>query len=147
MNLTKIYKNRYNGFPNRCDDNNFPWCDNKHLYVCHGEMNAIMNKYASDLEGCTIYAALHPCNECAKMIIHSRISKVVYLSDKLKHQAPFITAKDMFVAAGIESKQFVPRENDKKITIDFAPKEESGNSSESSITSTPEPSNKRIKKL
>ena len=32
-------------------------------------MNAIMNKNSSSVEGCTIYVALFPCNECAKMII------------------------------------------------------------------------------
>ena len=32
-------------------------------------MNAIMNKNSASVEGCTIYVALFPCNECAKMII------------------------------------------------------------------------------
>ena len=39
------------------------------MYVCHAEMNAIMNKNSASVEGCTIYVALFPCNECAKMII------------------------------------------------------------------------------
>jgi dCMP deaminase len=46
----------------------------KHLFtlyylVCHAEMNAIMNKNTADLRGCTLYVALFPCNECAKLII------------------------------------------------------------------------------
>ena len=39
------------------------------MYVCHAEMNAIMNKNSASVEGCTMYVALFPCNECAKMII------------------------------------------------------------------------------
>ena len=43
--------------------------DTKYMYVCHAEMNAIMNKNSASVEGCTMYVALFPCNECAKMII------------------------------------------------------------------------------
>lgn len=32
-------------------------------------MNAILNKNSTDVKGCTIYVALFPCNECAKLII------------------------------------------------------------------------------
>ena len=41
------------------------------ISVCHAEMNAIMNKNSADVKGCTIYVALFPCNECAKLIIQS----------------------------------------------------------------------------
>ena len=43
--------------------------ETKYMYVCHAEMNAIMNKNSASVEGCTMYVALFPCNECAKMII------------------------------------------------------------------------------
>ena len=39
-------------------------------------MNAIMNKNSADMKNCTIYVALFPCNECAKLIIQSGIKKV-----------------------------------------------------------------------
>ena len=39
-------------------------------------MNAIMNKNSADVKDCTIYVALFPCNECAKLIIQSGIKKV-----------------------------------------------------------------------
>lgn len=39
--------------------------------VCHAELNAIMNKNSADVKGCTIYVALFPCNECAKLIIQA----------------------------------------------------------------------------
>lgn len=50
--------------------------------VCHAELNAILNKNSFDVKGCKIYVALFPCNECAKLIIQSGISEVVYVSDK-----------------------------------------------------------------
>ena len=78
----------YNGFPNGCSDDALPWerchedpLQTKYPYVCHAEMNAILNS-SGDVRGCTIYVDLFPCNECAKLIIQSGISKIVYLSDK-----------------------------------------------------------------
>ena len=66
----------YNGFPKGCNDDELPWgreaddpMDTKYPYVCHAEMNAILNKNAADVSGCSIYVALFPCNECAKLII------------------------------------------------------------------------------
>lgn len=80
----------YNGAPNGFDDEVFPWgnqgahLDTKYPYVCHAEMNAILNYRGSkkDLENAKIYVDLFPCNECAKMIIQSGIKEVIYLSDK-----------------------------------------------------------------
>jgi len=51
--------------------------DNKYMYVCHAEMNAVLNKNASSVEDCRIYVALFPCNECAKIIIQSGIKEVI----------------------------------------------------------------------
>ena len=77
------------------------------MYVCHAEMNAILNKNAANVEGrllylillfswsiltdyktkpvtscyvlgCTMYVALFPCNECTKMILQAGIKEVVY---------------------------------------------------------------------
>ncbi|XP_031151270.1 deoxycytidylate deaminase isoform X3 [Sander lucioperca] len=74
----KIVGIGYNGMPNGCDDDLLPWSrsaddrlDTKYPYVCHAEMNAIMNKNSADVKGCTMYVALFPCNECAKLIIQS----------------------------------------------------------------------------
>lgn len=54
-------------------------------YVCHAEMNAVLNKNTANLKGCRIYVALFPCNECTKLIIQSGITEVVYYSDKYHH--------------------------------------------------------------
>jgi dCMP deaminase len=84
----KIVGAGYNGLPTGCDDDEFPWekqgdfLQTKYPYICHAELNAILNNIGMDLHGCKIYTALFPCNECAKAIIQSGISEVVYLSDK-----------------------------------------------------------------
>ena len=84
----KIVGAGYNGLPIGCDDDEFPWekqgdfLQTKYPYICHAELNAILNNIGMDLQGCKIYTALFPCNECAKAIIQSGISEVIYLSDK-----------------------------------------------------------------
>jgi dCMP deaminase len=84
----KIVGAGYNGLPTGCDDDEFPWekqgdfLQTKYPYICHAELNAILNNIGMDLHGCKIYTALFPCNECAKAIIQSGITEVVYLSDK-----------------------------------------------------------------
>ncbi|XP_058825533.1 deoxycytidylate deaminase [Topomyia yanbarensis] len=121
----KIVGIGYNGFPIGCSDDEFPWgksttdpLGTKYLYVCHAEMNAILNKNSSNVKGCTIYVALFPCNECAKIIIQSRIKEIVYMSDKHAHKHSTIAAKRMFDASGVKYWQFVPRQS--KIVIDFS---------------------------
>ncbi|RZF37349.1 hypothetical protein LSTR_LSTR010444 [Laodelphax striatellus] len=116
----------YNGMPTGCSDALFPWgkhnradkMENKYLYVCHAEMNAILNKNASDVRDCRIYVALFPCNECAKLIIQAGISEVVYMSDKHAHKLSTAAAKRMFQAASVTFWQYVPK--NKKIVIDFS---------------------------
>ena len=73
--------------------------DTKYLYVCHAELNAILNSRDSNLEGCRIYVALFPCNECAKAIIQSGIKEVVYLCDKYADTTGVKASKRMFEAA------------------------------------------------
>ncbi|CAL8329154.1 unnamed protein product [Lota lota] len=97
----------YNAMPNGCDGR-FPWgkdagndLDKKHFYVCHAELNAIMNKNSADVKNCTMYVALFPCNECAKLIIQAGIKEVVYLSDE-DHDKPATEAsRRLLEAAGI----------------------------------------------
>ena len=105
----------YNGFPAGCDDDVFPWernaddsYDTKYLYVCHAELNAILNARGRDLSGCRIYVALFPCNECAKAIIQSGIKEVIYLSDKYNGTSENRASKRMFEAAGIKLSKLEP---------------------------------------
>jgi hypothetical protein len=45
--------------------------DTKAPYMCSAEMNAILNKNAASVKGCSIYVALFPDNEAAKLIIQA----------------------------------------------------------------------------
>ncbi|MDO5569386.1 MAG: dCMP deaminase family protein [bacterium] len=99
----------YNGAPNNFHDDDFPWdregeeLATKYLYVCHAEMNAILNFRGNnkELENARIYVALFPCNECAKLIIQSGIKHVVYMSDKYASKNNVIASKRMFDVCGI----------------------------------------------
>ncbi|CAN0066591.1 unnamed protein product, partial [Hapterophycus canaliculatus] len=115
----------YNGFPMGCSDDDLPWArqaeeelDTKYPYVCHAEMNAILNKNSADVKGCSIYVALFPCNECAKLIIQSGIREVVYLSDKYHETTSMKASRRLFELSGVKCRQHVPKEE--KVTIDFS---------------------------
>ncbi|KAK6172975.1 hypothetical protein SNE40_016520 [Patella caerulea] len=120
----KIVGIGYNGMPNGCDDDSMPWGRNsqdilktKRLFVCHAELNAVLNKNSADVKNCTIYVALFPCNECAKVVIQSGIKEVVYYSDKYGDKAEFKASRIMFEKANIICRQHIPSQ--KQITIDF----------------------------
>ena len=103
----------YNGAPNGFDDDNFPWnrqgenLETKYPYVCHAEMNAVLNYRGTrkDFENARIYVDLFPCNECAKIIIQSGIKEVVYLSNKYKDSENNIASRRLFDSCGIEYHQ------------------------------------------
>ncbi len=104
----KIVGTGYNGLPNGCSDDEFPWSktgdflDTKYPFVCHAELNAILNNIGMNLKGCKIYTALFPCNECTKAIIQSGISEVVYLSDKYENTDAAKAAKMMLQKSGVQ---------------------------------------------
>ena len=103
----KILSMGYNGFPNGCSDEDFPWdregeeLSTKYPFVTHGEMNAILNYRGGSLDGTKLYVSLFPCNECAKAIIQAGIKVVVYDSDKYEGTVANRAAKRMFDAAGV----------------------------------------------
>ena len=47
----------------------------KYMYVCHAELNAILNSAHNNLKGARVYVTLFPCNECTKAIIQSGIAR------------------------------------------------------------------------
>jgi dCMP deaminase len=108
----KIVGVGYNGLPIGLSDDEYPWVkqgdflDTKYPYVCHAELNAILNSITG-LHGCRIYVALFPCNECTKAIIQSGIKEVVYLSDKYAGQDIFIASKKMLDSAGVAYRKVV----------------------------------------
>jgi dCMP deaminase len=107
----KIVGAGYNGLPMGCDDDEFPWekqgdfLQTKYPYICHAELNAILNNIGMDLRGCKIYTALFPCNECAKAIIQSGIAEVIYLSDKYAGSDTAKASRLMLDKAGISCRK------------------------------------------
>jgi dCMP deaminase len=109
----KIVGAGYNGLPIGCSDDEFPWSkqgdflDTKYPYVCHAELNAILNNIGMDLKGCKIYTALFPCNECTKAIIQAGITEVIYLSDKYDGTEASRASKLMLDKAGVSYRKVV----------------------------------------
>ena len=117
----KILSVGYNGMPIGCSDDEFPWSregeplNTKYLYVCHAELNALLNYTGTDIRGSRIYTTLFPCNECTKAIIQSGIKEVIYYSDKYADTHITIAAKNMLRASGVTFTPYSPGE--KEITL------------------------------
>ena len=101
----------YNGMPYGCEDDVFPWGNDrsdllncKYPYVVHAEPNAILNA-TCPLDDCTLYVTLFPCNECAKLIIQSGIKEIVYMSDKYDGTLENLASKRMLNAAKVKYRQ------------------------------------------
>ena len=110
----KILSVGYNGMPTGCNDDVMSWrrdgdpLDTKYLYVCHAELNAILNNDGGSLKGTTIYVTLFPCNECAKAIIQCGIREVVYWDDKYADTPAVQASKRMFELAGVRCRTYQP---------------------------------------
>ena len=119
----KIISVGYNGMPTGISDDEFPWVregaplETKYPYVCHAELNAILNNIGISLENCKIYVPLFPCNECCKAIIQSGIREVIYISDKYKETDAVKASKRMMDRAGVTYRRLLtPLET---LTISF----------------------------
>ena len=103
----KILSLGYNGMPIGCSDDEMPLgaggrpLQTKYMYVCHAELNAILNSAHNNLKGARVYVTLFPCNECTKAIIQSGIAEVVYYGDKYHDSDSSIAARFMFKNAGV----------------------------------------------
>lgn len=119
----RILSMGYNGMPKHCSDDEFPWdrdgspLTSKYLFVCHAELNAILNCNSGSVKGCTVYSTLFPCNECAKAIIQSGIAEVVYMSDKYSESDSVLASKRMFDTAGVKYRLYTP--TGKKINLEL----------------------------
>lgn len=118
----RIVATGYNGMPNNVHDDEISWeregktLDTKYPYVCHSELNAILNSTVS-LEGSKMYVTLFPCNECAKAIIQAGIKEVIYLEDKYMQTDSVIASKKMFDLAKVKYLQYIP--SNKTLTIEI----------------------------
>ena len=112
----------YNGMPIGCADDKMPWereggfLDTKYAYVCHSELNAILNS-KTPVRDCKLYVTLFPCNECAKAIIQSGIKELVYLSDKYDGTPSNIASKKMLDKCGIKYSQYKPSKKEIKLDL------------------------------
>ena len=110
----RILSTGYNGFPQGCSDDEYPWEregndeNTKYPYVVHAELNSILNAGGKSLKGSKIYVALFPCNECAKAIIQTGISEVIYLSDKYHDTDAMRASRRMLTSAGVKLTQINP---------------------------------------
>jgi dCMP deaminase len=120
----KVVGTGYNGAPRGIKDEDFPWerkgdfLNTKYAYVCHAELNAILNSTKESLNNCIMYVGLCPCNECAKAIIQSGIKKVVYFSNKYSNIPEFIAGKRLLEMAGIELIQLETKIDAIKLNFD-----------------------------
>lgn len=121
----KIVGVGYNGFPLGCSDDELPWAregdmlNTKYPYVCHAELNAVLNSISKDLTGCRIYVGLFPCNECTKVIIQAGIEEIIYLSDKYADTDAVRASKRMLdTSAQISYRQLITERS--PLLIDFS---------------------------
>ncbi len=119
----KIVGIGYNGFPIGCSDDELPWGrdgenpnETKYPYVVHAEANAILNA-TKDLHEATLYVALFPCNECAKLIIQTGIKEIVYLDDKYAETDSVKASKRMLSMAGVRWRKLETKVE--KICLEF----------------------------
>ena len=89
----------------------------KYPYVCHAEMNAILNYGGGSLKNAILYVTLFPCNECAKAIIQTGIKEVVYLSDKYAESDSTIASKRMFDMVGVKYRAFEKEEKEIRLKL------------------------------
>ncbi|CAI9090835.1 OLC1v1025696C1 [Oldenlandia corymbosa var. corymbosa] len=118
----------YNGFPRGCSDDKLPWSkksksgnplETKYPYVCHAELNAILNTNHASAEGQRLYVTMFPCNECAKMIIQAGVSEVIYFVEKRldNSQTAYVASHKLLSMAGVKVRRHEPQMN--QILIKF----------------------------
>ena len=119
----KIVSVGYNGMPTGCSDDDMPWersgdspLDTKYPFVCHAELNAILNYTGSKLKGARVYVSLFPCNECAKAIIQAGIREIIFLSDKYADSESVRASKRLFDLTGVTYRAYTP--SGKSVTLE-----------------------------
>lgn len=95
MIISDGYNGTPSGFENICEDENGV----TKPYVLHAEANAITKvaKSGNNSKGATLYVTASPCLECAKLIIQSGMSRVVY-----RDEYRLTDGVDLLRKAGIE---------------------------------------------
>ena len=99
MIISDGYNGTPSGFENICEDENGV----TKPYVLHAEANAITKvaRSGNSSEGATLYITDSPCMECAKLIIQSGITRVVY-----RNEYRILDGVDLLRRAGIRVDKF-----------------------------------------
>ena len=119
----KILSVGYNGMPTGCSDDEYPWeregsnLETKYYYVCHAELNAILNYTGNQMRGAKLYTTLFPCNECAKAIIQAGIKELIYMADKYADTDTVIASKRMLASAGVTFRQYIKLNKDVVLSL------------------------------
>lgn len=109
----RILSTGYNGLPSGYPDDYTNLSDaQKNALTIHAEANAVANA-PCDLKGATIYVAgLHPCAQCAALIVQSGITRVVYDFEPNRDSSwsdSVAAAKDIFKQCGVQSECVLPK--------------------------------------
>ena len=110
----------YNGAPRSFPDELVPRTsyerDNilnqKNTFMCHAELNAILNYRGSlsELDGATLYVTIYPCHECAKALAQIGIREIIY--KEIYHRTNIYSAsKYILEKCGIKVRQ-IGEQND-----------------------------------
>lgn len=100
--LTTGYNGSAHGLPH-CTEVGCKMQDGHCIRTLHAEQNAIVQAALNGVStrGATIYVTCQPCNMCAKMIINSGITRVIFEGDY-----PDDFAREQFGHAGTELVRF-----------------------------------------
>ena len=106
----------YNGAPMLFDDDlvpmgrdsSLPLKDQKNAYMCHAELNAILNYRGSlsELKNSYIYVTVFPCHECAKALAQLQIKEIIYKEEYHKKDIVDVS-KFILTKCGIKYRKLV----------------------------------------
>jgi dCMP deaminase len=116
----RIIATGYNGTPagiKNCSDGGCQRCmdrekniikenERKDLCICiHAEENALLQSayHGASTKGATLYSTIAPCPQCAKAIINSGITHVVYATEHTDNMG-----LDLFKSAGLTVTRYTP---------------------------------------
>ena len=76
--------------------------DTKYMYVCHAELNAILNSAHNNLKGARVYVTLFPMQRVHQGHHPVGHCEVVYYGDKYHDSDSSVAARFMFKKAGVK---------------------------------------------
>lgn len=131
--LGRIVGIGYDGFPRGCSDDCLPWASSANFtdateeeiewlhtrepYLCNAEINAILNKCSSDVDGGRMFVGNFPSNECAKFIIQAGIQEIIYVKDDDPDSDSSRASRILFEVAGVKMQKIEPSSTSIKINF------------------------------